>query len=120
MTQPMVPHWNGKPEPIVDEARKQLGMKMSDPDIPRLERTVGAVMSLVLNYLGWDSYPALVPDPIREANIFILVEAYRRRDLAFGVLGTTDADGVGYRISGDWIAPQLDQIRPFKISFGIA
>jgi len=121
---PLVPPWDGDPAFIVDEARKQLVMKLSDPGIATLERLVGSAIDVCRNYLGWSSVPdagaTTVPDPVRDSMIAVLTEMYRRRELSFGVLGTADPDGVAYRITPDWIASNLPNIRIYKVSYGLA
>jgi hypothetical protein len=120
-----VPPWNGDPLYIVGLARKSLNMRDTDPDNAILQRQVYAVMELVRSFLGWltpfdDPANAPIPDVITEACTLGLVEANRRKDANFGVVGTYSEDGTAVRISADWLAGHLPQLATLKRSWGLA
>lgn len=120
---PLVAPWDGDPRFIVDETRKYLQMKLSDPNIATLERLVGSAIELVRNFLFWTGFPddgeTLVPDPVRDACISVLAEAYRRKDLTYGVLGTADPDGISFRVSADWLGGACPQLAYFRKGWGL-
>ena len=121
---PLVAPWDGNPAYVVDEARKQLSMKLSDPGLATLERLCGSAIDDVRLYLGWPSIPdqgsATVPDPVRDGIISVLAEMYRRRELSFGVIGTADPDGISYRVSADWLASNLPNVGVYRRGWGLA
>lgn len=121
---PLVAPWDGNPQTIVDYARADLGMKLADPGVARLERLSGTAIDAARLYLGWDSIPdtgaVTVPDPVRDAIVALLAELYRRKDITFGVLGTLDPDGVGYRIAADWLAGNAPNLHlGYKRGWGV-
>lgn len=121
---PLVAPWDGDPAYIVDEARKYLAMKLSDPGVATLERLVGSAMDSARVYLGWASIPdtdqSWVPDPVRDSCIGLLAELYRRKELSFNVLGTVDPDGIGFRVAADWLASNCPNLHQYKIGWGLA
>jgi hypothetical protein len=121
---PLVPQWDGDPQAIVDYARQSLAMKLADPGVAVLQRLSGTAIDSARLYLGWPSVPdegqTTVPDPVRDATVALLVELYRRKDLTFGVLGTTDPDGISYRIAADWLAGNAPNLHMYKRSWGVA
>lgn len=118
--------WNGDPQFLVDQAVHQLRMTEQDPDLDWLWRLSAAIMARIADHLDavvpFDADPAAVaiPDPITEACISALVEAYRRKEAAFGIIGAWDANGVAMRVSRDWLDPVYAALQPYRQRFGLA
>jgi len=121
---PLVPSWDGDPQAIVDIARGSLGMKLADPGVADLERLSGTAIDAARLFLGWSSVPdegqVTVPDPVRDATAAVLAELYRRKAVTFGVVGTADSDGVGYRIAADWLAGNAANLHLYRRAWGVA
>ena len=104
----------------------QLRMSESDPDVDWLSRLSMAIMARVDAHLDgatpFDADPATVaiPDPVLEACVTALVEAYRRKEAAFGIVGAFDANGVAMRVSRDWLDPVYATLQPYRQQFGLA
>lgn len=118
--------WNGDPQFLVDQAVHQLRMTEQDTDLDWLRRLSAAIMARVAAHLDeavpFDADPAAVaiPDPVTEACITALVEAYRRKEAAFGIIGAFDANGVAMRVSRDWLDPVYAALQPYRQRFGLA
>jgi hypothetical protein len=118
--------WNGDPQFLVDQAVHQLRMTEQDPDLDWLRRLSAAIMGRIADHLDavvpFDADPATVaiPDPVTEACITALVEAYRRKEAAFGIIGAWDANGVAMRVSRDWLDPVYAALQPYRQRFGLA
>lgn len=104
----------------------QLRMPETDPDVDWLRRLSMAIMARVADHLDgatpFDADPATVaiPDPVTEACITALVEAYRRKEAAFGIVGAWDSNGVAMRVSRDWLDPVYATLQPYRVQFGLA
>lgn len=118
--------WNGDPAFLVEQAMHQLRMPETDPDVDWLRRLSMAIMARVADHLDgatpFDADPATVaiPDPVTEACITALVEAYRRKEAAFGIVGAWDSNGVAMRVSRDWLDPVYATLQPYRVQFGLA
>lgn len=122
MTRP-VPPWNGDPLYIVGIAKGQLGLRDTDPQVAVLQRQVMAAIEDVQTYLAFDyraAENAPISDVVTESVALVLVECYRRRDAAFGVVGTYSEDGTAIRVSADWLAGHAPQLHPLKRGYGLA
>lgn len=114
--------WSGDPLYLVGIARGLLNMRSTDPDNAILQRQAYAVIEAVRTYVGFDFQdPAEAPisDVITEACALALVEAYRRKDANFGIVGTFSEDGTAQRISSDWLAGHLPQLAVLRRGWGI-
>jgi len=118
--------WNGDPQFLVDQAMHQLRMAPQDPDVDWLQRLSQAIMARIADHLDgvvpFDADPSTtaIPDPVTEACITALVEAYRRKEAAFGIIGAFDANGVAMRVSRDWLDPVYAALQPYRQRFGLA
>ena len=117
--------WSGDPAWVVEKTLEILKMNESDPDVPRIQRLAQAVMALVAHRLDCpvpfdDPSVAPIPDPIAEACVNATVEAYRRKDAPFGIVGAWSADGVSMRVSRDWLDAVYFALQPYRQRFGIA
>jgi hypothetical protein len=109
----------------VEQARTLLRLDSSDPDLARLGQLAYAATALVDDRLGGavpfdDPTAAPIPDPVTQACVTVLVEAYRRKDAPFGITGAWSADGVAMRVSKDWLDPVLFALQPYVQAWGVA
>jgi len=118
--------WDGDPAYLVEQAMVQLRMSESDPDIDWLRRLSMAIMARVDAHLDGDQpfdvdpTTVAIPDPVTEACITALVEAYRRKEAAFGIIGAFDSNGIAMRVSRDWLDPVYATLQPYRVNFGLA
>lgn len=118
--------WDGDPAQVAEEARALLRMDPSDPDvIDRLVPLSWAASDLVKLHLAavvpFDDVnaPAEVPEPIHQACIAVVLDAYRRKDTSFGITGAWSNDGINLRVSRDWLDPVLLVLQPYRERFGV-
>jgi len=118
--------WDGNPATVVEQARSQLALLPTDPDMPRLGMVADAAIELVRQYLDWPvpfddlAQADPIPAPVFQACVTITVEGYRRKDATFGITGSFTADGIPIKISNDWLAPALNLVAPYKQRWGLA
>ena len=115
--------WDGDPAFLVEQAQAILRLDSTDPDLPRLGRLAFVVKALVAEHLGGvqfdDPTLAPIPDPVTDACVTVLVETYRRKDAPFGITGAWTAEGVGMRVSRDWLDPVLFVLQPYRVAWGV-
>lgn len=112
---------------MAEEARVLLRLDPSDPDVAeRLAPLAYAVSDLVREHLAelvpFDDteQTADIPEPIHQACISALTDAYRRKDTSFGITGAWSNDGINMRVSSDWLASVLVTLQPYRERFGVA
>jgi len=118
--------WTGDPAQVCEEARQVLRLATTDPDIAgRLMPLSYAISDLVRSYLA-EALPfddlnqtAPIPEPVHQACITALVEAYRRKDAPFGITGAWNSDGVAIRVTRDWLDAVQFALQPYRQGFGI-
>src|SRR6478736_261125 len=119
--------WDGNPTFLVDSVRSILSIGPTDPDVQnRLVPLSYAVTSLVREHLD-EALPfddidqtKVIPDPITQACVYALLEAYRRKDAPFGIIGAWSSDGVAVRVSRDWLDGVKAALQPYRERFGVA
>ena len=125
MTTPAAPPWDGDPADLVEFARQRLGLSTNDPDMPWLGQLADSVIALVDAYLdspgdSFNTPEAFIPPPVTSACVLALIDAYRRKDATFGIIGAWSPDGVALRVSRDWLDGVKAQLQPFRVQFGVA
>ena len=120
---PAAPPWDGDPMKLVEFARVRLNLAVDDPDLPWLAQLADSVVELIARYV--DS-PASVFDggsvlpSITTASVLALIDAYRRKDATFGIIGAWSPDGVALRVSRDWLDGVKASLQPHRVRFGVA
>lgn len=122
---PPLTSWDGDPAIVLEEARRTLGLSLTDPDLPRLGGVVDTAIEQVRAWL--DSpvpFDDVLADPevaatIYSACLLVAVEGYRRKDATFGLAGSFTADGLPVRITNDWLAPVRTLLYPYKQRWGV-
>jgi hypothetical protein len=61
-----------------------------------------------------------VPPAITTACVLALIDAYRRKDATFGIIGAWSPDGVALRVSRDWLDGVKASLQPYRVRFGVA
>jgi len=124
MTTPAAPPWDGSPAALVEYARQRLTLSPTDPDLPWLGQLADAVIALVDEYLDSPEPPfntlGAVPPAITTACVLALIDAYRRKDATFGIIGAWSPDGVALRVSRDWLDGVKASLQPYRVRFGVA
>ena len=118
---PITTPWDGDPRYLVEQARQRLALAPTDPDLAWLGLLADSVVEQVRSALDSPTDPLTypVPAPVTVASILALVEAYRRKDAPFGVVGAWSADGVTLRVSRDWLDGVHAALQPYRVSFGV-
>ena len=120
---PAAPPWDGDPTKLVEYARVRLTLSPTDPDLPWLAQLADAVVELVALYLdpgAGATPPATVPPSVTTSSILALIDAYRRKDATFGIIGAWSPDGTALRVSRDWLDGVKAALQPFRVRFGVA
>lgn len=120
---PAAPPWDGDPTKLVEYARVRLTLSESDPDLPWLGQLADSVVELVDSYVDRTSPPfnaGAVPPSITTGCILALIDAYRRKDATFGIIGAWSPDGVALRVSRDWLDGVKASLQPHRQQFGVA
>lgn len=120
---PAAPPWDGDPTKLVEYARVRLTLTPTDPDLSWLAQLADAVVELIVEYLdaGADVVVgATVRPSITSSAILALVDAYRRKDATFGIVGAWSPDGTAVRISRDWLDGVKAALQPHRAQFGVA
>jgi len=119
--------WDGNPTFLVDSVRSILSISQADPDVQnRLVPLSYAVTTLVREHLDEElpfddvDQTTVIPDPITQACVYALLEAYRRKDSMFGIIGAWSADGIAVRVSRDWLDGVKAVLQPYRERFGVA
>ncbi len=119
--------WDGNPTFLVDSVRSILQIGPTDPDVAgRLTPLAYAVTTLVREHLDqaipFDDLEQTepIPDPITQASVYALLEAYRRKDAPFGIIGAWSSDGVAVRVSRDWLDGVKAALQPYRERWGVA
>lgn len=124
MTTPAAPPWDGSPAALVEYARQRLTLGPTDPDLPWLGQLADAVIALVDEYLDDPGNPfntlGPVPPAVTTSCILALIDAYRRKDATFGIVGAWSPDGVALRVSRDWLDGVKASLQPYRVQFGMA
>ena len=118
--------WDGDPAAVAETVRVLLRLDPTDPDVAeRLVPLAYSVSDLVREHLAevlpFDDLEqaAVIPEPIHQACISALADAYRRKDTSFGITGAWSNDGVSLRVSRDWLDPVLLVLQPYRERFGV-
>lgn len=120
---PAAPPWDGDPTKLVEFARVRLGLAANDPDMPWLAQLADAVIELITSYIDPPAgavAPATVPPSVTTASVLALIDAYRRKDATFGIVGAWSPDGVALRVSRDWLDGVKAALQPHRVRFGVA
>lgn len=120
---PIPGSWDGDPAQVAAAAGEQLRLLPTDTDMVRVQELAAAVVSLVQRYLGVlqpFTVTGAVPDPVYQACVSATVDAYRRKDMQFGISSAFDGDGTAMRISSDWLAGVKPQLQLYREQFGLA
>ena len=124
MTEPAAPPWDGSPTALVEYARQRLGLSPTDPDLPWLGMLADSVIALVDEYLDSPDPPfnttGPVPPALTSSCVLALIDAYRRKDATFGIIGAWSPDGVALRVSRDWLDGVKAALQPYRQRFGVA
>ena len=119
--------WDGDPAQVAEEARLLLRLNVDDPDVTeRLQPLAWAVSDLVREHLArpvaFDDAASTVeiPEPVHQACISALLDAYRRKDTSFSLTGAWSNDGMAMKVSRDWLDPVLTILQPYRAAFGLA
>ena len=124
MTAPAAPPWNGDPVELVEYARVRLALNVNDPDLPWLGQLADAVIALVDEYIDDPGDPFNTRPPVAPAVttscILALIDAYRRKDATFGIIGAWSPDGTALRVSRDWLDGVKAALQPYRVRFGVA
>lgn len=124
MTAPAAPPWDGSPTALVEFARQRLNLAANDPDLPWLGQLADSVVELVNLYLDGPAPPfneqGAVKPSITTACVLALIDAYRRKDATFGIIGAWSPDGVALRVSRDWLDGVKASLQPHRVRFGVA
>jgi hypothetical protein len=121
---PAAPPWDGDPVKLVEFARQRLALGPNDPDLPWLGQLADAVIELITSFIDSGGAPftasgAVLPS-ITTSSVLALVDAYRRKDVTFGVVGIYSPDGTALRVSRDWLDGVKAALVPHRVLFGIA
>src|SRR4029077_17146128 len=118
------PPWNGDPLALVEMARVRLALRQDDPDLPWLGQLADSVIQLVDLYTDHEGPPfnasGAVQPAVTTACVLALIDAYRRKDATFGVIGAWSPDGVALRVSRDWLDGVKASLQPYRVRFGVA
>jgi len=122
---PAAPPWNGDPTLLAEYAAGRLNLAPADPDRPWLAQLADAVVELIGAYIdGGPEGPVdasgNVKPSITTASVLALVDAYRRKDATFGIVGAWSPDGVALRVSRDWLDGVKAALQPHRVAFGVA
>jgi hypothetical protein len=122
---PAAPPWNGDPSELVEFARVRLNLAANDPDLPWLGMLADAVIELISEYLddpgsGPIDAGGNVKPSVTTASVLALIDAYRRKDATFGIIGAWSPDGVALRVSRDWLDGVKASLQPHRVRFGVA
>jgi hypothetical protein len=121
---PAAPPWDGDPTQLVEMARQRLALSPTDPDLPWLGQLADAVVEQVDEFIDSPDPPfntaGQVKPSITTACVLCLVDAYRRKDATFGIVGAWAADGTALRVSRDWLDGVRMSLQPHKVRFGVA
>ncbi len=123
MTAPAAPPWDGSPTALVEYARTRLALAPNDPDMPWLGQLADSVIQQIDLYLDHSGPPfneGAVQPTVTTSAILALVDAYRRKDATFGIIGAWSPDGVALRVSRDWLDGVKASLQPFRVRFGVA
>jgi hypothetical protein len=105
-------------------ARQRLALSATDPDLPWLGQLADAVIELVDEYLDSPDPPfnqaGAVRPSLTTACVLALVDAYRRKDVTFGVIGVYSPDGTALRVSRDWLDGVKAALQVHRVRFGVA
>jgi hypothetical protein len=120
---PAAPPWDGSPAALVEYARLRLLLAPTDPDLPWLGMLADSVIEQINLYMDGPAPPfneaGTVKPSITTASVLALIDAYRRKDATFGVIGAWSPDGVALRVSRDWLDGVKAALQPHRVSFGI-
>jgi hypothetical protein len=122
---PAAPPWNGDPTILVEYAAARLNLAPTDPDRPWLAQLADAVVELIREYVDGGSAGVVdeagnVKPSVTTASVLALIDAYRRKDATFGIIGAWSPDGVALRVSRDWLDGVKASLQPHRVAFGIA
>lgn len=120
---PAAPPWDGDPTKLVEFARVRLTLSETDPDLPWLAQLADAVVELITSYIdppAGSTAPATVPPSVTTSSVLALIDAYRRKDATFGIIGAWSPDGVALRVSRDWLDGVKASLQPHRAQFGVA
>ena len=120
---PAAPPWDGDPTKLVEYARIRLALSLTDPDLPWLAQLADAVIELIDDYIdrpAAESVSGAIPPSVTTSSILALIDAYRRKDATFGIIGAWSPDGVALRVSRDWLDGVKASLQPHRVRFGIA
>lgn len=124
MTTPAAPPWDGSPVALVEYARVRLTLSPTDPDLPWLGQLADSVIELVDEYVDSPAPPfneaGTVRPSITTACVLALIDAYRRKDATFGIVGAWSPDGTALRVSRDWLDGVKASLQPHRVQFGVA
>jgi hypothetical protein len=124
VTTPAATPWTGDPAALVDMARVRLALSPSDPDLEWLGQLADSVIQQVDLYLDHQGPPfnteGEVQPAVTTSCVLALIDAYRRKDATFGVIGAWSPDGVALRVSRDWLDGVKASLQPFRVRFGVA
>jgi hypothetical protein len=121
---PAAPPWDGDPTKLVEFARVRLNLAANDPDLPWLAQLADAVVELIREYVDGPSAPVdaggnVLPS-VTTSSVLALIDAYRRKDATFGIIGAWSPDGVALRVSRDWLDGVKASLQPHRARFGVA
>jgi hypothetical protein len=121
---PAAPPWTGDPVDLVEYARIRLALGPSDPDLLWLGQLADSVIQQIDLYLDHTGPPfnaaGVVQPAVTTSAILALIDAYRRKDATFGIIGAWSPDGVALRVSRDWLDGVKASLQPFRVRFGVA
>jgi hypothetical protein len=120
---PLPFYWDGTVEEVVKYAAEQLQIGPNHPSRDRLNRNAQTVTELVQRFLN-RTWPvdgsAELEVGILDGSIMATVELFRRREVAFGLSGAYNADGIPVRISNDWLAGVAPGLAAYRTGWGLA
>jgi hypothetical protein len=122
---PAAPPWDGDPTKLVEFARVRLNLAVNDPDIPWLGMLADSVIELISEYVdnpgdGPIDAGGNVKPSVTTSSVLALIDAYRRKDATFGIIGAWSPDGVALRVSRDWLDGVKASLQPHRARFGVA
>jgi len=120
---PAAPPWDGDPTKLVEYARVRLTLSPTDPDLPWLAQLADAVIELInarIDRVSGSTPSGAVPPSVTSSAILALIDAYRRKDATFGIIGAWYPDGVALRVSRDWLDGVKASLQPHREQFGVA
>jgi len=124
VTTPAAPPWDGSPDKLVEYARVRLNLSPTDPDLPWLGQLSDSVIEQINLYLDGPAPPfneaGNVKPSITTACVLALIDAYRRKDATFGIIGAWSPDGTALRVSRDWLDGVKAALQPHRVRFGVA